>query len=114
MIQSFLFFHFEFFLNLWTLCRESLPIRHGFSERQDKVTNHYIYILKQMMIEIVGSALITSPMKSILYMCIHFCFFFLLFETISITFLSYLLVLYKYYSMIYHFLYNRLLWPIFK
>ena len=43
----------------------------------------YIYILKQMMIEIVGFALIASLTKSILYVGIHFCFFFLLFETIS-------------------------------
>ena len=44
----------------------------------------------------------------------HFGFFFLLFETISSTFLSHLLVLYKYYSMIYHFLSNWLVWLIFK
>ena len=67
-----------------------------------------------MMIEIVGSTLIVGPTKSILYVGIHFCFFFLLFETISSTFVSHLLVLYKYYSMIYHFLSNRLLWLIFK
>ena len=66
-----------------------------------------------MMIEIVGSTLIVGPTKSILYVGVHFCFFFLLFETISSTFLSHL-VLYKYYSMTYHFLSNKLLWPIFK
>ena len=71
--------------------------------------------MKQMMIEIVGSALIANPTKSILYVVFHFFFFFfLLFETISSTFLSHLLVLYKYYSMIYHFLSNTLLWLIFK
>ena len=96
------------------LWRESLPIRHGFSESRVKVTNHYIYFLKQMMIEIVGSTLVASAMKSILYVGIHFRFFFLLFETISSTFLSHLLVLYKYYSMTYHFLSNRLVWLIFK
>ena len=59
-----------------------------------------------MMIKIVGSALNAGAVKSKHYVGIHFGFFFLLFETISSTFLSHLLVLYKYYSMIYHFLSN--------
>ena len=67
-----------------------------------------------MMIEIVGFALIASAKKSILYVGIHFRFFFLLFETISSTFLSHLLVLYIYYSITYHFLSNRLVWLIYK
>ena len=40
----FCFFILNFFLNLWMLCKESLPIRHGFNESRVKVTNHYIYI----------------------------------------------------------------------
>ena len=67
-----------------------------------------------MMIEIMGSALNAGTAKSRPYVGIHFGFFFFLFETISSTFLRHLLVLYKYYSMIYHFLSNRLLWLIFK